>query len=155
MKSLQYASLLIFRGSHGLLGGEVPRIQERQLLPNPVAPSTSISAQVSREEKNRQELAKGKTTILLPSAVASPLARCWYCEDVRPKHITCSIVVLTRYYGPPGDQEVPRQLLSAPDALFFVSLRGTSKNTQSIRRSHVRKRNSAEVVDEVDEHREC
>lgn len=41
-------------------GGEVQRVQEGQLLPDPVAPPTGLPAVVGAEEEGRQEPAEGE-----------------------------------------------------------------------------------------------
>lgn len=40
-------------------GGTVQRVQEGQLLPDPMAPSTSLPAFISGEEESRQKFAEG------------------------------------------------------------------------------------------------
>lgn len=46
------------------VGGEVQRVQEGQLLPDPVAPPTGLPAFVSAEKEGRQEPAEGEKACL-------------------------------------------------------------------------------------------
>lgn len=58
-ESLYFTATFVCRA-----GREVQRVQEGQLLPDPVAPSTSLPAHISAEKEGRQEPAEGEGSSL-------------------------------------------------------------------------------------------